>query len=184
MPVWFFLILPLATANHHHHDGHLHDLDGHQDHHLTTTQKVQILIPMILNAAIGAQKVRRPLHTGQMERVGKMTDKVRSIIIALHWGMECFHHQELAQIEDLLNKVEDDGDMVHLVVPPPPFTSMGHRWQRWPRKIVHCRSKYFLCRAPTLMCQVGDRVYCPGEVVIDFQKLKTDFHISRSDHLI
>ena len=37
--------------------------------------------------------------------------------------------QELAQIEDLLNKVEDDGDMVHLVVPPPPFTSMGHRCQ-------------------------------------------------------
>ena len=35
--------------------------------------------------------------------------------------------QELAEIEDLLNKVEDDGDMVHLVVPPPPFTSMGHR---------------------------------------------------------
>ena len=91
-----------------------------------------------------------------------------------------FLHQELAQIEDLLNKVEDDGDMVHLVVPPPPFTSMGHRWQRWPRKIVHCRSKYFLCRAPTLMCQVGDRVYCPGEVVIDFQK----FSCSDLCHLV
>ena len=49
------------------------------------------------------------LQTGQVERSGKMTDK------------------ELAEIEDLLNKVTDDGDMVGLKIPPPPVSVMGHR---------------------------------------------------------
>jgi hypothetical protein len=44
-----------------------------------------------------------------MERKGEMTDK------------------EMAVIEDLLNRVKDDGDMVHLVVPPPPVSTMDHR---------------------------------------------------------
>ena len=77
MPVWFFLLLPLASsANHHQDDGHQSDPDRH---HLTAA-KVRILMPMTsYNDAICAQKVRRPLHTGQMERVGRMTDKVREV---------------------------------------------------------------------------------------------------------
>ena len=53
--------------------------------------------------AAGAQAVN------MMERRGEMTDK------------------EMAVIEDLLNRVKDDGDMVHLVVPPPPMSTMDHR---------------------------------------------------------
>ena len=49
------------------------------------------------------------LQTGQVERSGKMTDK------------------ELAEIEDLLNTVKDDGDMVDLKIPPPPVSVMEHR---------------------------------------------------------
>ena len=44
MPVWFFLLLPLASsANHHQDDGHQNDPDGHQDHQLTAP-KVEIFI--------------------------------------------------------------------------------------------------------------------------------------------
>ena len=44
MPVWFFLLLPLASANQHKQDeGHQDDPDRHQDHQLTAP-KVQILM--------------------------------------------------------------------------------------------------------------------------------------------
>ena len=33
----------------------------------------------------------------------------------------------MADIEDLLNTLEDDGDMLDLVVPPPPISTMEHR---------------------------------------------------------
>ena len=63
-----------------------------------------------------------------MERKGDMSDK------------------EMAEIEDMLNTVNDDGDMTNLVILPPPSTEMFHRDER-------------------ILCKVGDKTYCPGEVL-------------------
>ena len=63
-----------------------------------------------------------------MERKGDMSDR------------------EMAEIEDMLNTVKDDGDMTNLVILPPPFTEMAHRDKR-------------------ILCRVGDKTYCPGEVL-------------------
>ena len=77
MPVWFFLLLPLTISAHHPQN------DGHQDH---LAPKVLILMKkwrVYKNNVLGLQKVRRPLHIGQMERVGRMTDRVRRLFILL-----------------------------------------------------------------------------------------------------
>ena len=51
---------------------------------------------------------------------------------------------DLAHIEDMLNG--SDGDMRSIDIPPPPHTQLPHR-------------------AVRIMCSLGDKHYCPGEVL-------------------
>ena len=54
--------------------------------------------------------------------------------------------RDLAHIEDMLNSVESKGEMGSIDIPPPPDSHMLHRDQR-------------------ILCRIGDKDYCPGEIL-------------------
>ena len=54
--------------------------------------------------------------------------------------------RDLASVEDLLNQMENNSDMRNIEIPPPPHTNMRHRDRR-------------------ILCVIGDKDYCPGEVL-------------------
>ena len=53
---------------------------------------------------------------------------------------------DIAHIEDMLNSLESNGDMSSIDIPPPPDSDMLHRDRR-------------------ILCRIGDKDYCPGEIL-------------------
>ena len=58
---------------------------------------------------------------------------------------------DLAHIEDMLNSVESQGDMTSIHIPPPPHSQMRHRDRR-------------------ILCRIGDKDYCPGEILFTLDR--------------
>ena len=59
--------------------------------------------------------------------------------------------RDIAHIEDMLNNVESNGDMNSIDILPPPDSDMLHRDKR-------------------ILCRIGDKDYCPGEILFKLHR--------------
>ena len=63
---------------------------------------------------------------------------------------------EMAAVEDMLNDFNNIDFMKNLIIPAPPLTDMFHRDKR-------------------ILCKVGDKLYCPGELLFRYRFAKNKF---------